>query len=124
MVDRLARQVLGQRLAAAGAGRPWRLSTGRGRGVARLAQGFALLELADQQLELLDRLVELLRRTAEPGPAQHRQLGLELLDMQGLGVDLGVAGGDRQVLLRDLRLQGNRERPQGVDIGGQVLARQ
>lgn len=111
MVDRLARQVPGQRLAAAGAGRPWRLGTGRGRGVARPAQGFPLLELADQQLELLDRLVELLRRTAEPGPAQHRQLGLELLDMQGLGVDLGVAGGDRQVLLRELRLQSGRERP-------------
>ena len=85
-----------------------------------LGLGLALLELADQQLELLDGLVELLRRAAEPRPAQHGQLGLELLDMQRLGVDLGVAGGDRQILLRELGLQSGRERPQRVGIGGQV----
>ena len=104
-----------------GDGSPAGVRPGRARD---LGQGLALLELADQQLELLDGLVELLRRAAEPGPAQHRQLGLELLDMQGLGVDLGVAGGNRQILLRELGLQSGRERPQRVGIGGQVLARQ
>ena len=125
MAHRLTRQVLGQPLPAAGPGGPRQWLAGRpDRDGSRPGQGLPLLELADQQLELLDGLVELLRRAAEPGPAQHRQLGLELLDMQGLGVDLGVAGGNRQVLLRELGMQSGRERPQGVGIGGQVLARQ
>ena len=97
MAHRLARQVLGQPLPAAGPGGLRRWLAGRPTGTSsRPGQGLPLLELADQQLELLDGLVELLRRAAEPGPAQHSQLGLELLDMQGLGVDLGVAGGNRQ----------------------------
>ena len=41
----------------------------------------------------------------------HSQLGLELLDMQGLGVDLGVAGSDRPIPLRKLGLQNGHGAP-------------
>ena len=120
MAQRLARQVLGQPLPAAGpgglrrwlAGRPDRDGSSPGR--------VSFLELADQQLELLDGPVELLRGAAEPRPAQHGQLGLELLDMQGLGVDLGVAGGDRPTPSAPAGPAGGRERPQRVGIGGQI----
>ncbi len=64
--------------------------------------GLGLLHVADHQFEQVDLAVELLRRLAEPRPPQGRQLGLQLLDMQGLDVEL--------------RLQGRRERTQGVRI--------
>jgi hypothetical protein len=67
--------------------------------------GSLFLELADQQLELLDIAVELFRRAAEAGAPQHRELHLQLLDVQRLGMDLRVARGDLDVLARKLRLQ-------------------
>jgi hypothetical protein len=92
----------------AGSGwRPRRRRAGRSRLVRcrRRLLGLVLrlvrLELADQQLELLDPL----RRAAVAGSLQERQLGLQLLDVQGLGVELG--------------LQPSRERPERVGIGGQ-----
>jgi len=63
--------------------------------------GFVRLELADQQLELLDPL----RRPAVAGPLQERQLGLQLRDVQGFRVELG--------------LQPGRERPERLRIGEQ-----
>jgi hypothetical protein len=39
---------------------------------------------------LPDLAVELFRGTAKPGPPQRGQLRLQLLDLQGLGVDLGL----------------------------------
>ncbi|MGF6233844.1 hypothetical protein QFZ27_007799 [Inquilinus ginsengisoli] len=74
-----------------------------------------LLDVADNQLELLDGAVELLRRAAEPGPAQRRQLRLQLLDVQGLGMDLGVPGRD---LPLHLDLQRGCEGAQFGRIGG------
>jgi hypothetical protein len=86
--------------------------------------GSIFLELADQQLELLDVAIELFRRPAEAGAAQHRQLHLQLLDVQRLGVDLGVARGDLDILARQLRLQACRQRAQRLRIIGQRSARQ
>jgi hypothetical protein len=101
VLDPLARQMRGQWLAAA------RRRAGRSRLVRRrrrlfrLVLGLVRLELADQQLELLDPL----RRAPVARPLQERQLGLQLLDMQRLGIELG--------------LQPGREHPERVRIGGQ-----
>lgn len=125
----LARQVLGQR--PAGRRLPW--ATGGGKlpridNASRLgtcpALGLAFLEIADQQLELLDVTVELLREAAEPGAAQHGELRLQLLDVQRLGVELGVAGGERLVLPRQRRLQRRRKGAKRRGIGRQVGAGQ
>ena len=78
-------------------------------------------EFADQQLKLLDRVVELLGGAAEARAAQHRQLHLQLLDMQRLGMDLGRIGGDLDILAGQLCLQINREVAQR---GGVVRQRQ
>ena len=122
MHDGLARQMLWQRCAARGAAGPGRCRRALwpGRGASRLALDRALLEVADQEFELLDGLLELLRRAAEPRPTQDGQLCLELLDMQRLGVDLGVADSDRQIPIRQLGLQRHCEGPQGVGIGRQT----
>jgi hypothetical protein len=64
----------------------------------------ALFELADQELELLDVAVELLRGTAEARPPQHRKLRLEMLDLQRLGVELGVAHRDETIAFGEERL--------------------
>jgi len=125
--DRLARQMRRQRLAhrllalaRPGLGLPGGIG-GSGAGV---ALGLLLLKRADQQLELLDVAVELLRRPAKPRTPQHGQPHLQLLGVQRLGVDLGVACGDLDVFPRPLRLQARGERPQRVRIGGQSSARQ
>ena len=127
--DGLAREVLGQ-FGAAGTlarSRPSarellairiRRSGGIGIPSARLFLGRLLLEFADQQLQLLDVAVELLGGAAEPRPAQHGQLHLQLLDVQRLGVDLCRIGGDLQLLARQLRLQPRGQCPQGGGIGG------
>jgi hypothetical protein len=64
----------------------------------RLRLGSVFLEVTDQQFELFDLAVELLRGAAEARAAQHGQLRLELLDVQGLGVDLGRVGRDLDLL--------------------------
>jgi hypothetical protein len=86
--DALARQVLGQRLAVAGARRlgARRGRDRRGRVLARLVLSLGFLQVADDQLEQIDLAVELLGGLAEPGPPQRGQLRLQLLDMEGLGV--------------------------------------
>jgi hypothetical protein len=105
----LARQVRGQRLAAA------RLAVGglgprRGRSIApglldpRGTLRQSLLEVAEQELELLDLAVELFRGAAEARAAEHRQLRLEVLDLNRLGVQLGVAHRDRPLALGEQRL--------------------
>ena len=90
-------------------------------GVARLGSTGIRFEFADQQFELLDRVVELLGGAAEARAAQHRQLHLQLLDMQRLGMDLGRIGGDLDILARQLCLQIDREVAQR---GGVVRQRQ
>ena len=77
-------------------------------GSARLGTGIRF-EFADQQLKLLDRVVKLLGGAAEARAAQHRQLHLQLLDIQRLGMDLGRIGGDLDILACQLCLQINRE---------------
>jgi len=62
----------------------------------------ALLELAEQELELLDLAVELLRGAAEARPPQHRELRLEMLDLQRLRVKLGIAHRDQTIALGEL----------------------
>lgn len=57
---------------------------------AGLMLGSVLLERADQQLQLLDPF----GRPAKPGPPEQGELGFQLLDMQGLAVDLVIASGD------------------------------
>ena len=47
-----------------------------------------------QQLKLFDVTVEFLRGATETRTAQQRQLCLQLFDMQGLSVNLGIAGCD------------------------------
>ena len=73
-----------------------------------LLLGRLLFEIADQQLELL-----------EPLPLHERQRRAQLLDVQRLGVDLGVPRRQFALLGRERRLQRGRERVQGLGIGGQ-----
>ena len=91
---------------------------GRGRicygGTLGVSCGLVGLEFADQQFKLIDVLLELLRRAPEPSPAQHRQLHLELLDVQRLGMNLGRIGRDLELLARQLGLQTGDKRPQRV----------
>ena len=101
MLDPLARQMCRQRLAAARRRAGCFALGWRGRRRLGLVLGLVRLELADQQLELLNPL----RRAAVARPLQERQLGLQLLDVQGFRVELG--------------LQPGRERPERVWIGGQ-----
>ena len=72
--------------------------------------GPGLLQIADDQLQEIDLAIELLGRLAIAGSAQGRQLRLQLLYMQGLGVEF--------------RLQQRREGAKLVRITGQVLGRQ
>jgi hypothetical protein len=72
----------------------------RGGGVgARVALGLAFLQVADQEFELLDLAVELLGLLPEPGAPEHGELRLQLLDMQGLGVELGLQSLRKQAQL-------------------------
>jgi hypothetical protein len=48
------------------------------------------LQVADQQIKLLDVAVELLRGATEARTPQQGELRLQLLDMHGLGVNLGL----------------------------------
>jgi hypothetical protein len=122
----LARQMIGQRLACAGRPPAPCRRQGRidGRLGPRLGLGLAFLDLADLQLELFDAAVELLGGPAEPRPAQHRQLHLQLLDMQRLGVNLCSRCRERQFLLTQSRLEHRREGAQLVGIGGERGHRQ
>ena len=90
-------------------------------GVARLGCIGVCFEFADQQLDLFDRVVELLGGAAEARAAQYRQLHLQLLDVQRLGMDLGRIGGDLDILACQLSLQIHREAAQR---GGVVRQRQ
>jgi hypothetical protein len=48
---------------------------------------FGLFQIADDQLEQVDLPVELFAGLAEPGSPKARQLGLQLLDMKGFGIE-------------------------------------
>jgi hypothetical protein len=61
-------------------------------------------ELSEQELKLLDLAVELLGGAAEARSPQHRELRLEMLDLQRLGVKLGITDGDQAVTFGELRL--------------------
>jgi hypothetical protein len=115
MDDRLARQVLGQRLADRLARRQ------RRRHQSRLRR--ADLELAYQQLELLDALRELLRGATELHAAQARQFQLELLDpcpqiheLLLPGLQLRITRLQGVVAIAQLRLKVNNERAQRSDV--------
>ena len=71
---------------------------------ARVALRHAFLEFAEQHLELLDLAVELLRGAAEPRSSQHRELRLEMLDLQRLGIELRIAHRDQPIAFGELRL--------------------
>jgi hypothetical protein len=64
----------------------------------------ALFDLAEHQFELLDLAVKLLRGTAKPVAPQRRELRLEMLDLQRLGVEFGVAHHDRAIAFGKLGL--------------------
>ena len=106
MSDDLARKMIGQRATIARARRTDRRRRSRRRRVrrllSRLVRRLGFLDVADRLFEPVDLSVELLRRLAEAGAAQRRQLRLQLLDMQRLGVELG--------------LQSRRERAQRVRV--------
>ena len=110
MHDALARQVRRQGFAAArlAVGRLGACRASRALCLGLLGAGLALrhafLELAEQELELLDLAVELLRGTAEARSAQHRELRLEMLDLQRLGVELRVAHRDETIAFGEQRL--------------------
>ncbi len=109
----LARQVRRQRLATAGTPLPGRRGAPiRSRVPARLLLGGLLLEIADQQLELLDPL----RGATEAGALHERQRRSQLLDVQRLGVDLGITRRELAVLGRKRLLQRDRERTQSCRI--------
>ncbi len=109
MDDRLARQVLGQRLADRFARRC------RRRHRSRLRR--ADLELADEQLELLDALGELLGGATELHAAQACQFQLEFLDpgpqiheLLLSGLQLRITRLQGVVAIAQLRLEINNER--------------
>src|SRR3982074_3110374 len=70
----------------------------------RVSPRHAFLEFAEQHLELLDLAVELLRGAAEPRSSQHRELRLEMLDLQRLGIELRIAHRDQPIAFGELRL--------------------
>jgi hypothetical protein len=109
----LARQVGWQRLTTAGAARAGlRGAPISSRVPARLLRGRLFLEIADQQLELLDPL----RGATEAGALHERERRSQLLDVQRLGVDLGIARRELTVFGRERLLQRDRERTQGFRI--------
>jgi hypothetical protein len=87
----------------------------RGR-ITRLGLAGLFFKFADQQFQLLDVAIKLFRRAAEPGPSQHRQLHLQLFDVQCLGVDFGSIGGDLYLLARQLGLKTGGKQPQRVGV--------
>ena len=89
MLDPLTREMIRQRLAHRM--RFFLPCGGHGRFSAFFALRLAFLEVADQQLKLFDLVVHFLRRLAETVTTQQRQLYLQLFDMKGLGVNLGIA---------------------------------
>jgi hypothetical protein len=106
MSDDLARKMIGQRATIArtrGTDRRRRSRRRRLRRLlSRLVRRFGFLDVADRLFEPVNLPVELLRRLPEGGAAQGRQLRFQLLDMQRLGVELG--------------LQSRRERAQRVRV--------
>ena len=126
----LARQVRRHRFAAVLDGLAgacwdcWRLPVGSG--CASFAFRYALFELAEREFELLNLPVELLRGAAEPRPPQFGELRLEVLDLQRLGVEFGVAHRDHPIPFGELGLPLGEQRflldhhpPQRADIAGQ-----
>jgi hypothetical protein len=114
--DPLARQVRRQRLSTAGAALTGpRRAPISSRVPASLLRGRLFLEIADQQLELLDPL----RGATEAGALHERERRSQLLDVQRLDVDLGIARRELTVFGRERLLQGDRERAQGFRIRGQ-----
>jgi hypothetical protein len=119
VLHRLARQVIGQRLApghlTSSPGRLWFGARRRGGcSCARLALCLAFLQITDDELELLDLAIQLLRRAAVARPLQHRELRLQLLQVQRLGVELGLQrhgeGPQRLGITREGGLQQRHER--------------
>ena len=104
-----ARQVRGQRLAAARLAIR-RLGTCRARTLlpgllgAGVAFRHGFLEFTEHEFELLDLPVELLGGAAEPRPSQHCKLRLEMLDLQRLGIEFRVANRDHAIAFGELRL--------------------
>jgi hypothetical protein len=90
------------------------LDGSRGRPTSLLLGG-RFLEIPDQQLELVDPL----RGATEAGTLHQREDRSQLLDVQRLGVDLGVACRELTVLGRERFLLQDRERPQRLGIGRQ-----
>jgi hypothetical protein len=109
----LARQVRRQRLTTARAALAGlRRAPISSRVPARLLRGLLFFEIADQQLELLDPF----RGAPEAGALHERERRPQLLDVQRLGVDLGIARRELTVLGRERLLQRDRERTQGFRI--------
>jgi hypothetical protein len=95
----LARQMIGQwlateRLAIRVLPAPAGPGIGLGSGRTFFAFRYALFKLAKHEFKLLDLTVELLRGAAEPRPSKHRKLRLYVLDLQRLGIQLGIANRD------------------------------
>ena len=107
----LARQMGRQRLATARTrrarlgGRP--ISGGLGRRLTSLVLGLCFLEIADQQLELVDPL----RGAAEAGPLHQREGRPQLLDVERLGVELGIPCRELTIPGGERCLQRDHERP-------------
>jgi hypothetical protein len=58
---------------------------------------YALFKLAEHKFKLLDLAVELLGGTAKPPSPKHRKLRLYVLDLQRLGIKLGIADRDHSL---------------------------
>ena len=126
----LARQVRRHRFAAVFDGLPgaccdcWRLPVGSGS--ASFALCYAFFDLAEREFELLNLTVEFLRGAAEPGAPQFGKLRPQVLDLQRLGVEFGVAHRDHPIAFGELGLPLGEQRflldhhpPQRADIAGQ-----
>ena len=81
-----------------------------GGALADFVGGLSLLQIADDQFEQINLVVEFLRRLAEARAPQCRQLRLQLLDMQRLGIELS--------------LQSDRKSAQGFRVGRQFGGRE
>lgn len=116
MLDALTRQVGRQRPTATGATlAALRRAPRHGGVLASLLLGRLLFKVADQKFQLLEPF----RGAAEAGPLHERQRRAQLLDVQRLGMDLGVPRGKLALLGGERLLQRNREDPQGLGIGRQ-----
>src|SRR4051812_26030071 len=120
----LATERLAIRVLPPPAGLGIRLGSGR----TFVAFRYALLKLAKHEFKLLDLTVELLGRAAKPRSPENCKLGFYVLDLQRLGIQLGIANrdhpltfdqkgfllGEQRVLLSKLLL----ERSDGVGAIG------